>query len=98
MEMAKRNMVHVSFYYYEKTQFGFAQHKRSEKHMYLDEVLEIVSNKEAITNNRKLLSGLNGVLIEEWNGVNSVFQLCGWNGNVGMYCYLVDADNKLHLG
>jgi len=96
--MAKRNMVRVGFYYYEKTPFGFAQHKRCEKHMWLDELLEIVSNKEAITNNKKLLAGLNGVMVEEWNGIQSIFQLGGWNGNIGMYCYLVDTDNKLHRG
>jgi len=90
--------IHVSFYYYEKTQFGFAQHKSGEKHMSIAELLELIDNKEAIIGNKKMLAGLNGALVEEWHGATEVFQLCGYNGNVGMYCYLVDSDGKLHRG
>lgn len=88
--------IEVSFFYYSKAQFGFAQHLKGRKHMTIAELLETIDNKEAITGNKKILAGLNGALVEEWQGTTEVFQLCGWNGNVGMYCYLVDTDGKLH--
>ena len=99
MEMKWENRwIHVSFFYYEKTQFGFAQHKSGEKHMSIAELCELIDNKEAVIGNKKMLAGLNGALVEKWDGKTEVFQLCGWNGNVGMYCYLVDSDGKLHRG
>lgn len=90
--------VSVEFHTYWNAEYGLAQHKTGEKHMTIKEVCDLIDNKDAILNNKKMLAGLSGVMVEEWNGKWYVFQLCGYNGNIGMYCCLVDTDGKLHRG
>jgi hypothetical protein len=40
---------------------------------------------------------MNGVVLEDWDGGQYIAQISGYNGNVGMYCYLVQPDDSLEM-
>ena len=61
----------------------------------IEDVLSMVANPGAVTKNRKNLTGMNGVVLEDWNDKQYIAQISGYNGNVGMYCYLVQPDDSL---
>ena len=61
----------------------------------VDDVLSMVANPGAVTKNRKNLTGMNGVVLEDWNGEQYIAQISGYNGSVGMYCYVVHPDDSL---
>lgn len=61
----------------------------------VDDVLSMVANPGAVTKNRKSLNGMNGMVLEDWNGGQYIAQISGYNGNSGMYCYLVQPDDTL---
>jgi len=63
----------------------------------IDDVLSIVANPGAVTKNRKNLNGMNGMVLEDWNGRQYIAQISGYNGNSGMYCYLVQPDDSLEM-
>ncbi len=61
----------------------------------IEDVLSIVRNPGAFTKNRKKLNGMDGMVLEDWNGGQYIAQISGYNGNSGMYCYLVHPDDSL---
>lgn len=61
----------------------------------VNEVLSMVKNPGAVTKNRKNLNGMSGMVLEDWNGGQYIAQISGYNGNSGMYCYLVQPDDTL---
>ena len=61
----------------------------------VDDVLSMVANPGAVTKNRKSLNGMNGMVLEDWNGGQYIAQISGYNGSSGMYCYLVQPDDTL---
>ena len=63
----------------------------------VDDVLSMVRNPSAVTKNRKSLNGMNGIVLEDWNGGQYIAQISGFNGNTGMYCYLVQPDDSLEM-
>ena len=66
-------------------------------HLYLSmsEVLSLVKNAEAITHNKRKLSGLNHVVVSRKDDGIYLIQLAGYNGNTGMYGFLVNPDGSL---
>ena len=63
----------------------------------VEDVLSMVRNPGAVTKNRKSLNGMNGMVLEDWNGGQYIAQISGYNGNSGMYCYLVQPDDSLEM-
>lgn len=61
----------------------------------VEDVLSMVTNPGAVKKNRKRLAGMNGMVLEDWNGRQYIAQISGYNGNVGVYCYLVQPDDSL---
>lgn len=61
----------------------------------VEDVLSMVANPGAVTKNKKRLTGMNGVVLEDWNGEQYIAQISGYNGSLGMYCYVVHPDNSL---
>lgn len=61
------------------------------------ELLEMISNAEAILNNkRRKLAGYHSVVVfVEPDGRKLAGQVSGYNGHVGMYGYMVNPDNTL---
>ena len=95
MQKWENRIIHVSFFYYSQAEYGLAQHKQGEKHITIKELMEIVASAELILNNKKKLSGLNGVLVEVTENGMRPFQFSGYNENIGMYCYGVNTDGSL---
>jgi len=63
----------------------------------VEDVLSMVANPGAVTKNMKNLNGMNGMVLEDWNGGQYIAQISGYNGNSGMYCYLVHPDDTLEM-
>jgi len=63
----------------------------------IEDVLSMVKNPGAISKNRKNLNGINGVVLEDWNGGQYIAQISGYNWKIGMYCYLVLPDDSLEM-
>jgi len=63
----------------------------------VEDILSMVANPGAVTKNRKSLNGMNGMVLEDWNGRQCIAQISGYNGNSGMYCYLVQPDDSLEM-
>lgn len=59
------------------------------------DILSMVANPGAVTRNRKNLNGMNGMVLEDWNGGQYIAQISGYNGSSGIYCYLVQPDDSL---
>ena len=45
----------------------------------IDDVLSMVMNPGAVTKNRKSLNGMNGMVLEDWNGGQYIAQISGYN-------------------
>ena len=63
----------------------------------VEDILSMVANPGAVIKNRKNLNGMNGMVLEDWNGRQYIAQISGYNGNSGMYCYLVQPDDSLEM-
>jgi hypothetical protein len=63
----------------------------------VEDILSMVANSGAVTKNRKNINGMNGMVLEDWNGRQYIAQISGYNGNSGMYCYLVQPDDSLEM-
>lgn len=88
----KRQWILCEFWYEGK---NGAHHKRGEKHGYLDEFVGDLVNGNVFALNRRKLAGLNGISVLETDEGKYAFQAGGYNGNVGMYGYLINADGSL---
>lgn len=84
--------VHVEYWYWNPAGDG---HKKGEAHMREDNFVNMLENSEVITANRRKLAGYHYAAVEDRGGRHYVFQLGGYNGNIGMFNYIVNPDNTL---
>lgn len=74
---------------------GGATHKKADKHDYLDNIIPDLVNGNVFKRNARKLTGINGITILDTINGMYVSQIGGYNGNVGMYGYLVNPDESL---